>query len=382
MKVHTKHIIDFDDIELPAHKIINRLQNYGFEAYIVGGGVRDLLLKKKPKDFDIATDATPNQIKKLFRNSRIVGRRFKLAHIYFRGGKIIEVSTFRQESNDELDENGEPTNKDNFYGTIETDSLRRDLTINGLYYDPATNSIHDYVNGMHDLEKRIIKVIGDPNVRYKEDPVRIIRTMRHQARTGFLLDEKAKKAIIKHSALLKDCPQMRIYEEFKKDFCSGYFQEIFNLMEEFKLLELFMPELKKNITQRSINIQDFMFCIKGLDRAALENKLKSTTSGLAILYLFSKKDFEISEDFLKIFPKQTHISSLIENLLKPLSITKKEKIKVSSLLKALWSLENAYKKKKVFRISDEERKYDLKLLLNFLNINNSKAHLNKLLKFK
>lgn len=377
MKIYSDHSINPQDVDISAIKIIDRLQSFDFEAYIVGGGVRDLLLKKKPKDFDIATNATPNQIKKIFRNSRIIGRRFKLVHIYFYGGKIIEVATFRAEQ--PAIENADKT--ENIYGNIETDSFRRDLTINALFYNPTNNIIVDYVDGFKDLNKRIIRIIGSPTIRYQEDPVRIIRTLRHQARTGFMLEESAQKAIEDQAILLSDCPPMRIYEEFKKDFQSGYFQEIFTLMKDYKILKYFLPNLEKNILKRTVNIQDFMFCIKGLDRLALENKLTSILPGLAILYLFSSEGFNLNDQILTFFPKQSDISPFISENLKTLAISKKEKHDIGLLLKALWSLENAYNKNKKFFVSDENKKADLKILLKLLNLNEQKTYLNKVFKF-
>ncbi|MCB0309961.1 MAG: polynucleotide adenylyltransferase PcnB, partial [Bdellovibrionales bacterium] len=185
----SQHNISRSAIDKDALKIMYRLLRHNYEAFLVGGGVRDLLLEKEPKDFDISTDATPNQIRSLFRNCRIIGRRFKLAHIYFRGGKIIEVSTFRDESapidvqdDEELRRYGRDVKRDNRYGTAETDAFRRDITINGLFYDLSNFSVIDYVGGMSDLRAKIIRVIGNPDERFQEDPVRMLRVIRHAAR--------------------------------------------------------------------------------------------------------------------------------------------------------------------------------------------------------
>ena len=176
-------------IDEEALKILYRLNRHGFLAYLVGGSVRDLLLGKTPKDFDIATNAHPQQIRDLFRNSRMIGRRFRLVHIFFKGGKVVEVSTFRSQSEFEETENeeGEIVRTESF-GTPEEDALRRDITINGLFYNIADFSIIDCVGGMEDLRRGIIRTIGDPNERFKQDPVRMIRVIRHAARTGFAID--------------------------------------------------------------------------------------------------------------------------------------------------------------------------------------------------
>ena len=176
------HRIELSDIDEDALFVISKLQKAGYKSYLVGGGVRDLLVGKKPKDFDIGTDATPRQVKSLFRNCRIIGRRFKLAHVHFRNRKILEVATFRdsapaEDSDDLLDEN--------CYGTEITDAFRRDLTINGLFYDPTQEAVIDYVGGLEDLDSGVVRIIGEADVRFREDPVRIIRTLRHAFSSRF-----------------------------------------------------------------------------------------------------------------------------------------------------------------------------------------------------
>ena len=182
----SQHSISRKNIHPNALKVLYRLHRFGFKSYLVGGCVRDFLLGKKPKDFDVATDATPGQIRRVFRNCVLVGRRFRVAHIRFRENDIIEVSTFRR--NPDISQDGTLlVRRDNTYGTEEEDALRRDLTINGLFYDIATFSILDYIGGIADLQNRIIRTIGDPNIRFREDPVRMIRACRHASRTGFVI---------------------------------------------------------------------------------------------------------------------------------------------------------------------------------------------------
>src|SRR4030042_3856969 len=171
-------------------KILSRPHPPGFRAYLVGGCVRDLLLGKTPKDFDVATDAHPQQIRELFRNSRLIGRRFRLAHIFFKNNKFIEVSTFRRRS--EFEEEGEkdPPHSDNTFGTPSEDAFRRDITINGIFYNLADFSLIDYVGGLEDLRRKIIRCIGDPEEKFTGDPVRMLRVIRHAARTGFTIEDK------------------------------------------------------------------------------------------------------------------------------------------------------------------------------------------------
>lgn len=372
-----EHQLNPELIDLNALQIIYRLQKYGYEAYIVGGGVRDLLLNKKPKDFDIATSATPSQVRKLFRNCRIIGKRFKLAHIYFRGNKIIEVATFRGEN----PEPGEFQSNDNDYGNIETDAERRDLSINALFYNPATEEIIDYVNGYNDLRERVIRIIGTPVLRFQEDPVRITRTLRHQARSGFYLHPDTEKAIKSESGLIQDCSTMRIYEEFKKDLTSGYFQEIFLLLQKYNLLKYFLPEIATAIDSKKINLQDLMFCIKGIDRAALENRLTSEVPALAILTLFTHPEFDLHSPLQKCFIHKQGIQEFTPQALKPLLVPRRNKHHIGDLFKQLWNIEQSQKKNRPFILKDKRLKTELKLLLNLLNIDKVRTYLNKVFRF-
>ena len=190
-----EHTLSRKDVSLEALKVLYRLHHAGFKAFLVGGSVRDLLLGKRPHDFDLATDARPGEIRKLFRNSRIIGRRFRLVQVFFRGGKIIEVSTFRCRS--EFDDSPEETlARNNTFGSPAEDAQRRDLTINGLFYNIADFSLVDYVGGLEDLRNGYVRVVGDPGVRFVRDPVRMIRVLRHAARTGFIIDETAWEEIL------------------------------------------------------------------------------------------------------------------------------------------------------------------------------------------
>lgn len=242
----TSHPISRKLIDEDALRIMYRLLRHGFKAYVVGGGVRDLLLGKNPKDFDIATDATPNQVKKLFRNSRIIGKRFKLVHIFFARGKYIEVATFRDATvpigtQEEADLS--VVKRDNTFGTEGTDAIRRDLTINGLFYDLSNFSIIDYVGGMKDLTSRTIRIIGDPVVRYAEDPIRVLRVLRHAARSGFSVEEETWKELLVAKSKILACPQMRIFEEFRKDLLSGCLGPVLSYWADGGVLEILLPEL-------------------------------------------------------------------------------------------------------------------------------------------
>jgi poly(A) polymerase len=216
-----QHNISRKQIDSNSLKVLYRLHRQGYKAYLVGGSVRDLLLGKQPKDFDIGTDATPSQVRKLFRNGFLVGRRFRLAHIRFAGNQVIEVATFRRHPREEeLPEDPDEHLHfiQNVFGTPEQDAFRRDFTINALFYNIADFSIIDYVGGLKDLEDRKLNVIGDPMVRFVEDPVRMLRTIEFAARLDFTIAENIFPAIDKHKALLETAAPARIREEIMELF--------------------------------------------------------------------------------------------------------------------------------------------------------------------
>jgi poly(A) polymerase len=272
------HPISRRNIDPEALKVLYRLHEHRYAAYLVGGSVRDLMLGRRPKDFDIATDAHPYQIKKLFRNCWIIGRRFRLAHIKF-GPKTIEVATFRQNVPDappdalvesesvvvasspepvpEAPETAALTaaesreareagiiHRDNTFGTPEEDAFRRDFTINGLFYDISTFAVIDYVGGLADLEQRVVRSIGDPRVRFVEDPVRMLRAAVMSARLGFDLDPLVTEALAEHRALILKASPARLLEEYYKILRSGYAEATFRALGRVRLLELMTPELK------------------------------------------------------------------------------------------------------------------------------------------
>ncbi len=237
-----EHNVSRKDIDVEALKVLYRLHHAGYTAYLVGGGVRDLLLGKTPKDFDVGTNARPGELRKLFRNSRIIGRRFRLVQVFFKGGRIVEVSTFRRRSEfDELPEVEGSPSRDNTYGTPAEDAQRRDLTINGLFYNIADFSLVDYVGGMEDLRAGRIRVIGDPAVRFVRDPVRMLRVLRHAGRTGFTIDAATWEEIRTRGPLIRICPPSRVRDEILKDFRSGAAGPFFNLMVTSKLFYAIFP---------------------------------------------------------------------------------------------------------------------------------------------
>ncbi len=240
-----QHSISRKDISPNALRVLYRLRDAGFQAYLVGGAVRDLLVGGHPKDFDVATDATPEQVKQQFRNCRLIGRRFRLAHVVF-GREIIEVATFRANSDDgsgdrELHEGGRLL-RDNVFGTIEDDAVRRDFTANALYYAIEDFSVRDYVGGYDDVQARVLKLIGDPEERYREDPVRMLRAIRLAAKLDFSIDAATAAPIPLLAPLLAQAAPARLFEECLKLFLSGHAAAGFEGLERHGLLPALFPE--------------------------------------------------------------------------------------------------------------------------------------------
>ena len=241
--------IEESAISTNASKVISRLQDHGFQAYLVGGCIRDLLLCKTPKDFDIATDAHPEEVRELFRNSRIIGKRFRIVHVRF-GREIIEVTTFRGPHVDEYDENHSDsgmTLNDNIYGTFEEDVFRRDFTMNAIYYEPQKKEIIDLANGTADIENQIIRTIGDPKGRLREDPVRMLRATRFQAKLEFGLESELESTIKSLGYLIQDVPPARLFEEVLKLFLSGYGTAAFDSMIENDIYGWLFPDSKRSM---------------------------------------------------------------------------------------------------------------------------------------
>ncbi|HSH47315.1 MAG TPA: polynucleotide adenylyltransferase PcnB, partial [Halomonas sp.] len=228
-------------------KVLYRLHNAGYEAYLVGGCIRDSLLGLMPKDFDVATDATPEQVRELFRNSRIIGRRFRIVHVRF-GREVIEVTTFRGKPGDDhanhiaQQADSGMLLRDNVWGSIGQDALRRDFTINALYYSIADFSIHDFANGVADIEDRTLRLIGDPETRYREDPVRMLRAVRFAAKLDFQLAPETEAPLHELAALLLKVPPARLFDECLKLFMSGHGLATFRLLRHYGLFAMLFPE--------------------------------------------------------------------------------------------------------------------------------------------
>lgn len=263
------HTISRRDISDNALKVMQRLIGGGFEAYLVGGGVRDLLLDGHPKDFDIATDARPEEVRALFRNSRIIGRRFKIVHVIF-GREVIEVTTFRggqsgADDDDDTTTDGEMARsangmllRDNVYGTVAEDAARRDFTINALYYALSDFSLRDFCGGLHDIEQRRVRIIGDAETRYREDPVRMLRAVRFAAKLDFAIADDTAEPLARLAHLLHDVAPARLFDEVLKLFLGGGAEQTFYYLEQYGLLGPLFPATTRELNDESQQLRSFI----------------------------------------------------------------------------------------------------------------------------
>jgi len=235
------HPIRPEMLDRDAVFVLRKLNKAGFSSYLVGGGVRDLYLGKQPKDFDISTDARPGQIRKLFPNSATIGRRFRLVQVFFKGGKVIEVSTLRSLSEHDIDGPEAVLAPNNTYGNLPDDAQRRDLSINSLFYELEKKTIIDHVSGVKDLDNSIIRIIGEPDKRINRDPVRMMRAIRHSARTGFIIENKTWQSICMNSQKIALCPPSRIRDEMFKDIYGGSSAAWFDAMVESEMFQAIFP---------------------------------------------------------------------------------------------------------------------------------------------
>ena len=266
-----RHGVRRDRLSHAARTVIRRLQDEGFKAFIVGGAVRDLLLGIDPKDFDLATDATPEQVKPLFRRAFIIGRRFRLVHVHV-GGEVIEVSTFRaaQTGDDATDEHGRLLS-DNVYGTQAEDAARRDFTINALYFDPSDETIWDYVGGVRDVRARKLKLIGPPVTRYREDPVRMLRAVRLAAKLGVTIDDKTAEPIRRLAPLMQHVPPARLFDEMQKLLLSGHSADTLRSLRAYGLSHGLLPLLDV-ILEQPLGQKFIDVALAGTDARVREGK--------------------------------------------------------------------------------------------------------------
>ncbi len=329
------HPISRKNIDTEALKVLYRLRDAGHTAYLVGGGVRDLYLGKTPKDFDISTDARPGQLRKLFRNSRLIGRRFRLVQVFFHGGKIIEVSTFRRRSEYDINGKEQVLASNNTFGTPMEDAFRRDLTINALFYEIENFTIIDYTGGVEDLDNGIIRMVGEAERRIIRDPARMLRVIRHAARNNFSIEESAWQATRKHRDKLMLCPVSRIRDELMKDLRGGASANWSTLAVDSGLLEVILPcyrSAQANSGRKKL-LHDILAVV---DRLLNKGAGLSDHMHLALLLIpWAEEEMNLSATVLKgreayQFARTMRIR--IDDILSHLSIKKSSKEAITTLL--------------------------------------------------
>ncbi len=338
----SEHKVSRRDISDAALKSLYRLHNAGYRACLVGGGVRDVLLGNKPKDFDIATSATPDEVKSLFRNCRLIGRRFRLAHLRY-GREIIECATFRshapESSKTEFNNEGRIL-RDNTFGNIEEDALRRDFTVNALYYDIADYSILDYTSGMEDLKNKTLRLIGDPVTRYQEDPVRMLRAVRFACKLGFEIEQSAAEAIHQQGHLLAGIPSARLYDEVLKIFHSGYALPAYEMLREFGLFKHLFPALDQYLNaDPAESMLDFIEqALVNTDQRIAEDKPVSPAFIFAALLwpLVHQKVIQLQSEKVGTLPAlQIAGSEIFAQQIKTIAVPKR----FSQISKNIWSMQ-------------------------------------------
>jgi poly(A) polymerase len=353
-----EHPISRKMIDEEALKVLYRLHRHGFLAYLVGGSLRDLLLGRIPKDFDVATNAHPHEINALFKNSRIIGRRFRLVQVFFKGRKIVEVSTFRSRSEfEEIEtEEGEIIRTDSF-GTPADDALRRDITINGLFYNIADFSIIDYVSGITDLEQRIIQTIGDPDERFQQDPVRMIRVIRHAARTGFSIENQTYQAILRHREEIRKCSPSRLRDEFLRELKEGVAKPSLHLMLQTGLLFSLFPDLERALGDQSLsgkkNQEFFLSLFDLVDQLINKGKPVSESILFALFLIPFLRAVTPQHPFLGKREKYLYMTQSIRwavhQILTPFSFPRGAKEMACQILMAQSNLKKAIQKGVIFK---------------------------------
>ncbi|MBR9909528.1 MAG: polynucleotide adenylyltransferase PcnB [Gammaproteobacteria bacterium] len=341
-----KHTISRRNISNAALKVMSRLAEAGHEAYLVGGGVRDLLLGDHPKDFDVATDAKPEQIKSLFRNSRIIGRRFKIVHVRF-GREIIEVTTFRDNHDQQADNSNHSARsdegmllRDNVYGDIRSDALRRDFTVNALYYTLDQFSVHDFTGGVQDIGKRKIRMIGKPETRYQEDPVRMLRAVRFAAKLDFQIDPATAKPIFQLGSLLQNIPPARLFEELLKLFMGGYAAAVFPKLVEYQLLQYLLPATQQALTEEQPLAEALINQALANTDARIASEQRVTPAFILAALLWAplgKEEKKLQQQGLK--PLQAHqqaAQNVISQQLQTTSIPKR----FTQFMREIWLLQD------------------------------------------
>ena len=339
----SEHGISRKNIDEPALKVLYRLHKAGYQACLVGGAVRDLLLGRHPKDFDVATDATPEEVDELFRNCRLIGRRFRLAHIHF-GRQIIEVATFRAPHGELHEEHHDESGRilrDNVYGEIHDDVWRRDFTANALYYNIADFTIIDYVGGAEDIASRRLRLIGDQETRYREDPVRMLRAIRFAAKLGFTIDDSCRQAILELGPLLAEIPAARLFEEVLKLFHSGHAEESFITLQQYDLLKYLFPDVIEDLHDQT-NAEFIRLAMQSTDdRVRLDKPVTPAFLFAALLWSPLNKLIEANVEagmpYAVALQKAT--TKLVSSQVRYVSIPRR----FTTTMRDIWSLQSRFR---------------------------------------
>lgn len=344
----SEHCISRSQISNSALKVLYRLDKLGYQSYLVGGCVRDLLLGREPKDFDVATNASPEQVRSAFRNCRLIGRRFRLAHVRF-GSEIIEVATFRatvaEGDDDRVTENGRLL-RDNVYGSIEEDAWRRDFTVNALYYNINGFSVVDFVGGMADHEAGQLRVIGDPQQRYTEDPVRMLRAVRFATKLGFSIAPNSEAPLFRLGELLDSIPAARLYEEVLKLFLSGYALQSFELLRHYHLFECLFPEVEECLAEESEGFPH-VFVARALQNTDMRLEADKPVTPYfllaALLWEPVKRasEHKINEGETELAANQAAVHEVIARQVRRTAFPRR----VSVLMREVWSLQPRFEKR-------------------------------------
>ena len=363
----SQHPISRKHMDAAALRVLERLSKMGFKAYLVGGAVRDLYLGRTPKDYDVATDAKPSRLKKIFHNCRIIGRRFRIAHVRFSDGQIVEVATFRQNSPRIVRTESGVIVRDNEFGTPQQDAVRRDLTINGLFYDIASFSIIDYVGGVNDLENGIIRTISDPDASLREDPVRMIRALRHAARTGFQVEEKTLEAIYRNSKSIVLANPARLLEELLKDLRSGAASPFFTAMVETHLLDSLCPDLAQQLRATGPD-HSFWGRMKALDQRTSAGESFSNAVLLGLFLQTVLLGDDTPEASSPDHPPQSwrHVQRGFREMEKGFRVSRRDAERVSQILMGVRKLEQGWQRGRL--LPSLRRKVYLLEALEFLLI--------------
>jgi len=360
----SEHGISRDAISSNALKVLYRLNKAGFSAYLVGGCIRDLLLGKHPKDFDIATNADPDQIKRLFSNCRLIGRRFRLAHVHF-GRDIIEVATFRAKHSASTVKNDDGMIlRDNVYGSIQEDAIRRDFTVNALYYNIANFTVEDFVGGMQDIAKRQITLIGDPELRYREDPVRMLRAIRFAAKLKFEIHPLTAKPIHDFNHLLANIPAARLFEEYAKLFLSGHAFDTFTMLCEYGLFAQLFPRTAKFLPNNKL----IELALHNTDQRFADGKSIAPSFLLAVFLwqpVVAQAKAYMTDKMSEFIAYDKAMDKILSEQQKVMSVPRR----YSSMIRDVWELQLRLQKKpsansaaRIFSLAKFRAGYDFLLL--------------------